>query len=183
MDQGDAAVWAAGIAAVAAVSGAAVGGLLTSRALRRQVRDQGDVEHQHWLRQERQKACTAVIDSYEAFSRVMVDCAAVVRRGAHRGADLMNRVQETYVVSANACMHLVPLGPEPLVEASKRLHRAIGAAARSMAAWDEAHREPSRSRERETADFEAAFAGLNPAYNRFMDQVGHVLQTPALRGD
>lgn len=51
MDQGQAAIWAAAIA----VPGVLLSGVLSYRAGRRQVRDQGVIEHLHWLRQQRQE--------------------------------------------------------------------------------------------------------------------------------
>lgn len=51
MDQGQAAVWAAAIG----IPGVLLSGVLSYRAGRRQVRDQGVNEHLHWLRQQRQE--------------------------------------------------------------------------------------------------------------------------------
>lgn len=51
MDQGQAAIRAAAIG----VPGVLLSGVLSYRAGRRQVRDQGVNEHRHWLRQQRQE--------------------------------------------------------------------------------------------------------------------------------
>ncbi|MEU0763745.1 hypothetical protein ABZ351_29145 [Streptomyces microflavus] len=51
MDQGQAAV----LAACIGIPGILFGGILSYRAGRRQVRDQGENEHLHWLRQQRQE--------------------------------------------------------------------------------------------------------------------------------
>ncbi|MFJ6082737.1 hypothetical protein ACIQI8_15165 [Streptomyces sp. NPDC092369] len=51
MDQGQAAIWAAAIG----VPGVLLSGVLSYRAGRRQVRDQGANEHLQWLRQQRQE--------------------------------------------------------------------------------------------------------------------------------
>lgn len=61
MDQGIAAVLSAGVAASVTLLGAAV----AYRAGRRQVRDQGSIEHAHWLRGQREQAYLAFLASCE----------------------------------------------------------------------------------------------------------------------
>ncbi|GLW13637.1 hypothetical protein Stsp01_03800 [Streptomyces sp. NBRC 13847] len=75
MDQGQAAVWAAAIA----IPGVLLSGVLSYRAGRRQVRDQGVNEHQHWLRQQRQEhyvqflqAVDLCVKALEAYSGAVV---------------------------------------------------------------------------------------------------------------
>ncbi|MFI9358134.1 hypothetical protein [Streptomyces lydicus] len=73
MDQGQAAVWAAAIG----IPGVLLSGVLSYRAGRRQVRDQGANEHQHWLRQQRQ-------EQYVQFLQAVDHCLKAVQ--AHSGA-------------------------------------------------------------------------------------------------
>jgi hypothetical protein len=62
MDQETAAIWAAGIAAIAGVGGAVAGGALTAWAMRRQVKDQAQADLGHWLRDQRRSAFAAVLE-------------------------------------------------------------------------------------------------------------------------
>ncbi|WP_336323238.1 hypothetical protein [Streptomyces lavendofoliae] len=61
MDQGLAAVLAAGVAATVTLGGA----VIAYRAGRRQVRDQGSIEHAHWLRGQREQAYLNFLASCE----------------------------------------------------------------------------------------------------------------------
>lgn len=61
MDQGVAAVIAAGVAGVVGVTGSLIG----MRMGRRQVSDQAQVEHEQWLRGQRQEAYIAVLDAWD----------------------------------------------------------------------------------------------------------------------
>ncbi|CAG6392340.1 hypothetical protein NMG29_25855 [Streptomyces cocklensis] len=63
MDQGDAAVWAAGLGIAGTLFGALGGALVQSRAQRRQVHDQEIVDVGHWLRGQRQVAFAAVLEA------------------------------------------------------------------------------------------------------------------------
>ncbi|MBT1188986.1 hypothetical protein HET69_34635 [Streptomyces sp. CJ_13] len=75
MDKGTAAVIAAGLGIGGVLLGAIGNGALTARNMRRQVKDQADVEHRHWLRQQRQEAytsfltaCDTVLDALAAIA-------------------------------------------------------------------------------------------------------------------
>ncbi|MFF0678037.1 hypothetical protein ACFYVW_05525 [Streptomyces tendae] len=59
MDQGVAAVWAAGVAGFASAAGAAVGASLTARGARSQVLQQGKVDFSRQRREEFKENCTA----------------------------------------------------------------------------------------------------------------------------
>ncbi|MFB7867316.1 hypothetical protein [Streptomyces sp. NPDC056069] len=65
MDQGVAAVAAAGVAGTVAVAGSFIGVWVG----RRTVRDQAKVEHEQWLRGQRQEAYIAVLDAWDAAVR------------------------------------------------------------------------------------------------------------------
>ncbi|NEC77148.1 hypothetical protein [Streptomyces rochei] len=73
MDQGQAAIWAAAIG----VPGVLLSGVLSYRAGRRQVRDQGANEHLQWLRQQRQ-------ERYVGFLQAVDLCLKALE--AHSGA-------------------------------------------------------------------------------------------------
>ncbi|WP_096213926.1 hypothetical protein [Streptomyces sp. 2323.1] len=61
MDQGVAAVLAAGVAATVTLGGA----VIAYQAGRRQVRDQGSIEHAHWMRGQREQAYLTFLASCE----------------------------------------------------------------------------------------------------------------------
>ncbi|MBT1188987.1 hypothetical protein HET69_34640 [Streptomyces sp. CJ_13] len=74
MDVGTAAVIAAGLGIGGVLLGAIGNGALTARTIRRQVKDRGDVEHRHWLRQQRQEAYTTFLTACDA----VLDALAVI---------------------------------------------------------------------------------------------------------
>ena len=67
MDQGQAAVWAAAIG----VPGVLLSGVLSYRAGRRQVRDQGANEHMQWLRQQRQQCYVQFLQAVDACMKAL----------------------------------------------------------------------------------------------------------------
>ncbi|MFE6401741.1 hypothetical protein [Streptomyces alboflavus] len=84
MDQGQAAVWAAAIG----VPGILLSGVLSYRAGRRQVRDQGLNEHVHWLRQQRQEhyvrflqALHLCLKALEGHTKAVVAATSAVEAG------------------------------------------------------------------------------------------------------
>lgn len=63
MDQGNAAVIAAGLGIAGTLLGSLGGAIVAARATRKQVRDQEGAEHRNWLRQERRASYAALLDA------------------------------------------------------------------------------------------------------------------------
>ncbi|MET7719057.1 hypothetical protein [Streptomyces sp. NPDC005407] len=79
MDQGVAALIAAGfgvlgtvVGGAAAVWGAKIGAERSAQAVKQQVKDQAAAEHAHWLRQQRLEAYERFDDNYSQLSRLVV---------------------------------------------------------------------------------------------------------------
>ncbi|MEU8782645.1 hypothetical protein [Streptomyces sp. NPDC048637] len=75
MDVGTALLISAGLGIAGALLGAGGGGGVTAKTIRRQVKDQADVEQRHWLRQQRQDAyveflaaCDTVLDTLRSIA-------------------------------------------------------------------------------------------------------------------
>ncbi|MFC4035981.1 hypothetical protein ACFO3J_31625 [Streptomyces polygonati] len=77
MDQGLAAWGTGAIVAVAGLGGTLVGGLITAKVTRTQVRDQAAADHGHWLREQRIAAYRELLAEWDAAVR---DIAAQVAR-------------------------------------------------------------------------------------------------------
>ncbi|MFJ8153915.1 hypothetical protein [Streptomyces sp. NPDC094468] len=71
MNQGDAAVWAAGMGIAGTLTAALGGPLLQARAARRQAREQEAVDIRHRLREERRAAYKAVLDACDGVQRAI----------------------------------------------------------------------------------------------------------------
>ncbi|MBJ6636919.1 hypothetical protein H4K36_01200 [Streptomyces sp. DHE7-1] len=69
MNQGDAAIWAAGMGIAGTLAAALGGPLLQARAARRQTREQEKADVRQRLREERQTAFKAVLDASDAVQR------------------------------------------------------------------------------------------------------------------
>ncbi|MFD3336032.1 hypothetical protein ACFWV1_25810 [Streptomyces sp. NPDC058700] len=171
MDQGWAAVIAAGVAAVVAVAASFIGVWLG----RRTVRDQAQVEHGQWLRNQRQEAYVAVLDTWDvamsAFEAI-ID-GSEERKGAHTWATenvggnpflstvLFGEVDQHSGPVNEALERVRLLGPDPVERAAKNLEDALkglGGAIRANsgeeelqdwpnhAFWNEARRNASECR-------------------------------------
>ncbi|MEU8977620.1 hypothetical protein [Streptomyces sp. NPDC048309] len=68
------------IGGLAAIRGARIGAERTAAAALRQSRDQANSEHDHWLRQERKVALAHLLGAIRAYSRLIMDVEARVRR-------------------------------------------------------------------------------------------------------
>ncbi|MFD9629320.1 hypothetical protein [Streptomyces violascens] len=71
MDEQVATIFAAGIAASVTLVGAAI----AYRAGRRQVRDQGDIAHSHWLRTQREQAYVEYLSACETANDAIYKCS------------------------------------------------------------------------------------------------------------
>ncbi|MFE7777700.1 hypothetical protein ACFU5O_28130 [Streptomyces sp. NPDC057445] len=125
MDVGTAAVISAGIGIGGALLGAVGGGGVTSRNMRRQVKDQADVEHRHWLRQQRQDAyaafltaCDTVLDTLQSIAALRENPDPQVDMGL-----LWDAYDEAYrtVVRASTVVNIA--GPDAMRQQAFRLQR------------------------------------------------------------
>ncbi|MDH6590090.1 hypothetical protein M2161_009281 [Streptomyces sp. SAI-133] len=134
MDQGWAAVIAGGVGLVGAVVGALVGGLAAVRgarigaemnaaAVREQVRDQAALELQHWVRQERQKACLQVMDMYAVFNSESVRRREEMEAGTVLDEASLQSYADHSINLIGACSHLALLGPDSVQIAGGTLRR------------------------------------------------------------
>ncbi|MFI8769491.1 hypothetical protein ACIGN6_31930 [Streptomyces sp. NPDC053792] len=139
------------IAAGAAVGGSGITGWFTLRAGRRQVSGQAQVEHEQWLRGQRQEAYTRLISAWDQSVRDLDDLfeSAPVRVQVARretaelgdefdvwsalGAEVESQVDEAYAPVFAALEVTSLLGPERVDRALVNLEEALqayGAAAR-----------------------------------------------------
>ncbi|MFG2954835.1 hypothetical protein ACGF5O_14015 [Streptomyces sp. NPDC048291] len=107
MDQGIAALIAAGFGLVgaavggaAAVWGARIGAERSAQAVKQQVQDQAAVEHAHWIRQQRLEAYEGFEDTYAQLARLV----GRVGRDIPEAPDLLR-------ILARCCARIEILGP------------------------------------------------------------------------
>jgi hypothetical protein len=136
MDQGDAAVWAAALGIAGTLTGALGGALVQGRVIRRQVRDQEAVDVRHRLREERQRAFTAVLDrcsEVEAtFGPIIV---ARVQPEWDEGADHRELWAPTNAALAalqRAVTAVAITGPDLMADLASAIHEEVLAKANAM---------------------------------------------------
>ncbi|MEU9055668.1 hypothetical protein AB0D37_35650 [Streptomyces sp. NPDC048384] len=102
MDQGLVALLSAGVGLVGAIGGAAIGGLAAARGARigaetaaratvKQVRDQADIDHDHWLRGQRLDACRAFFVAYDEYGLAASNMTRAVERGIAGSEELVGQ--------------------------------------------------------------------------------------------
>ncbi|WP_331729695.1 hypothetical protein [Streptomyces platensis] len=144
MDQG----WAGLLAGVAGLLGALIGGLAAVRgarigaetnaaAVRQQVQDGALVAHQQWVRQERQKACLKVMDTYTALNAQVVQRRDQLRGGTALDDASMDAIQQTVMDLVGTCSHLALLGPTAIQITGGVLRDKAVSLADTMRIWNE----------------------------------------------
>ncbi|MFB6537069.1 MULTISPECIES: hypothetical protein [Streptomyces] len=136
MDQEWATVLTAGIGLVGALGGSLLGAraaikgardaaVLAADAARQQLADQAEMEHRHWLRQERQKSYREVLDAYAVLTPVIWEVHESLHGGrmleASELADLSVRFDELI----SPCMRLNLIGPARVTASGEDLRRAL----------------------------------------------------------
>ncbi|MGW2331594.1 hypothetical protein ACWC5C_38405 [Streptomyces sp. NPDC001700] len=135
MDQGQAAIWAAAIG----IPGVMLSGVLSYRAGRRQVRDQGANEHLLWLRQQRQllyveflhsvDLCLKVLERYsgeivgvsDQLDAGRVDADTYDFAPLYLPGDVLQRIDEM----SKSRDGLLMLGPDEVDERAQALFTAV----------------------------------------------------------
>ncbi|MFF9607422.1 hypothetical protein ACF1GY_34955 [Streptomyces sp. NPDC014684] len=175
MDQGDAAVWAAGLGIVGTLAGALGGALVQGRLVRRQVRDQEAVDVRHRLREERQAAFAAVLDrcsDVEAtFSPII---AARVQPGWDDDADhreLWRPTNAALEALQRAVTAVAITGPDSMVALAADLHEEVQAKANAM-------RLPAADFAQRALMFGEHSTALEQAQRNFIQEARVVLAAP-----
>lgn len=178
MDQGEAAVWAAAIAALAGVGGTTAGAWFTARTMRQQVRAQGAVEHSHWQRQARSDAYAAFLAEWHDASRA-VD-AALGEVISYRGIsdEQIAVISGAREALARTRVRVSIAGPQRAGEVAWRGYDALGAAedaVRSLALSLEDSGEAPRERFQHLDASRHEIAGI---YAEFTNVATEVLGNP-----
>ncbi|MFD5317884.1 hypothetical protein [Streptomyces sp. NPDC127098] len=132
MDQGIAAVLAgitgllgAAIGGFAAAWGARIGAETAARASAQQVRDQAQVDHDHWLRGQRLEAWRALLARYDEYAIVASNMTRVlegeISGSSGIGAEFGGKAHE--LTQAYFLVRL--LGPDTVREAALQLRRGV----------------------------------------------------------
>jgi post-segregation antitoxin (ccd killing protein) len=179
MDGGMAALIAAGVGLLGAVLGAAIGGLAavrgarvgaetTARATAQQVRDQAEVGHQQWLRQQRLEATHGLYSAYDQYVDAVTAMKALLD-GDVRAAERVQNQQIGPAVDAveRGYSRVKLLGPEQASVAARRLRDAVRTHADAVIEWRQqvvSYRaidlDDSRTREQRKADIDRQRAWL-----------------------
>lgn len=161
---------------LAAARGASIGAEKTATALLRQTQDQGEIEHQHWAREQRRLACTEVMQLY---SGVVVAAATmlgslrndVVPSEENRGALLVPSTAFPL-----ACLQVRLWGPPELGRTSTVLGEHVRQASVALLAWSDAVELSAPNISARRAAYEAV--DLRDAFSAFTRVAGEALRTP-----
>lgn len=136
MDAGVAAVVAAVIGLVGAVSGALVGGLAAARGARigaertaqatiEQVRAQELAQHQQWLRDERKRAASLLLEVYDRFAIAASTVTRMFDLEVEASSDIWNDYRRSMNDFRTAYFPVRLLGPPPVHQAARELWQAV----------------------------------------------------------
>ncbi|MFK0291856.1 hypothetical protein ACIQU6_15465 [Streptomyces sp. NPDC090442] len=189
LGQGWAAVLAGGIGMLGALGGSMVGGwaavrgardaaALNAETVRQQVADQAEIEHRHWVRQERQKAYREVLDAYAGVTpMIWVIHESLASQDESDWPERLDLTEEFDVLNSG-CSRLVLLGPAPVAEAGNALSLVLHEVERSfMRLVTNGPGEPlsGGDRDRAVASMRTAVKELRAAYIAFMRESQRVL--------
>ncbi|MEU4985988.1 hypothetical protein [Streptomyces sp. NPDC021969] len=135
MDQGLVAIVTGGIAAVAGVGGTAIGALVAAKGARNQVRDQGAVEHAHWLRQGRNSAYQSFLESLYAVDIALGVAVHALNHPAPEG-DGRDAVTAAIAELRRLQWQVITIGPRQMGELAARAYET---AQHTVAAMASAH--------------------------------------------
>ncbi|MFF3884086.1 hypothetical protein [Streptomyces sp. NPDC001914] len=175
MDQGEAAVWAAGLGIAGTLAGALGGAFVQARAGRKQVHDQETVDVRHRLREERRLAFAAVLDRCDEVTSALgpIILARVQPEwrdeGDHRG--LWAPANEALSALQRAVTSVKITGPDEMMEHAAAVHDTLLAKANAM-------RAPGLNFAERTSAYAAASGELDVATQRFVDAARRVLAAP-----
>jgi hypothetical protein len=171
MEQGEAAVWAAGLGIIGTLLGALGGAWLQGLSARRQLREQAAAQVQHQLRDERRAAFAGILDRCdqvaEALGPVIADrVQSRLEEDAYR--ELWAAANAALRALQRAVTAVAITGPDRMAELASAIHDAVLAQADSM-------RVPDLPFDERTIAFAQAGAALEDARRRFVQEARAVL--------
>lgn len=150
MDDGIIALVAAGVGLIGAIGGAAIGGAAAARGARigaetaarateKQVSDQADADHGHWIRDQRLEAYRAMLLAYEAYI-VAASAAQRVLEGAVRELDDAERTALSSAVRAvmSAYFTVRLVGPVAVKDQALQIRMKVDDHVDYMSDWNQA---------------------------------------------
>lgn len=182
MDQGSAAVWAAGFGVLGTLAGSLGGAYLQRKAALQQVREQAAAEARRQLRDERRTAFATVLDRLDAvgvtLNQIVEARAQPDWRDAEAGGELSARQREVWEPAdaalralRRAAWTLAVTGPDAMADLATEIHKASAArvllALRSTDEWEAVR-----------AELTAAGAQLDDLRSRFIQGAQAVLVSP-----
>lgn len=166
MDQGDAAVWAAGLGIAGTLIGALSGALIAARSTRQQVKDQEAVDLRHRLRDERRAAFAAVLDRHEdvrvALDRVILSEILPERRASTDRREVWGPLNTALNAMQRAVMNVLVTGPNSMAQAAEAMHTAAVQQANT-------YRMPEMAADERAIRFAETTESLEEARNQFID--------------
>ncbi|MFJ6944183.1 hypothetical protein ACISU4_05925 [Streptomyces wuyuanensis] len=172
MDKGIAVVISAGIGVGSTLLGAVGGGALTGRNMRRQGKDQADVEHRHWLRQQRQDAYAAFLAACDTVLDTLQSIASL-RESPRPQTDarpLWHAYGQAYRTSLQAEYTVSVVGPNEMEGWAKHLQSFFPQMSRIL-------RDLERP-DRVSSSFESSRAEYWDRYSTFIARAGLTLNIP-----
>ncbi|WP_016908092.1 hypothetical protein [Streptomyces xiaopingdaonensis] len=176
MDQ----VWTAAIAALAAIAGAAVTGLLSIKTARDQAHRQHEAERNQWRRRTRHDAYREVADAYANLSPVLSGAADDAYLYGPPSVERLRELFGDFEAFYNACSRLALVGPTPVQEAGEELRARILDVHTSLAAYPH-HDSPDLDRPT-SIDVSGQVKLARSRYYAFMRRAQHALMPTAPSG-
>ncbi|MEU6745223.1 hypothetical protein ABZ914_03235 [Spirillospora sp. NPDC046719] len=166
------------LGARAAIKGARYAAALTADAARQQVTAQAEIEHRHWVRQERQKAYREVLDAYAELSPVIWKFHESLIGGWAPTSDDLLDLDAEFGALYGACTRLALLGPQEATAAGEVLRRAL----QDVEAAFQRFEEPGpagEDRDRLLTVMRASVVTLRTRYLEFMKESQRILLSGA----
>ena len=178
VDQGVAAILGAGVGVVGTLGTA----VLTYLAARQQNRDQGSIEHDRWLRDQRQAAYAGLLAGYEELSAcaLRLEEALAARADKERLDSLVAELAAKTTTFDHARVRISVAGPKSASTAAGQVNvgfRRVHAALLKLRECQDARTPTAEAK----AELAAARAQVPYAYRDFTREARRVLETPPLR--
>ncbi|MFF8511241.1 hypothetical protein ACF064_24445 [Streptomyces sp. NPDC015492] len=187
MDQGLAALIAGIAGAVGGLGGAIAGGFAAARgarigaektaaALLRQTQDQGEIEHQHWAREQRRVICTEVMKLYEEFAKAVVMVLGPLRNGEIPSTETQLELVRITSGFPLASRQVELWGPTELGRAATVLAQRAHDGVQALNMWGHAVQLGAPDISARQADYEAV--EIKESFAVFLRMAGQALRTP-----
>jgi len=99
--------------------------VLAADAARQQLADQAELEHRHWVRQERQKSYRDILDAYAVLTPVIWTVRQSLVGGRTLEADHLADLDARFDELLGACTRLNLLGPANVLAAGEELRHTL----------------------------------------------------------